>query len=415
MLFNKPLAEIEESDLQMLVDDNVREGRDVEYKEVLTIHTDEQKLEFLNDVSSFANASGGYLFYGIKESKEDAGKPIEVCGLKGENPGKKIVDMENIIRTGLEPRLHGVAIFPVSLPSQEGRVSIVLHIPKSYASPHMVKSSGRFFSRNSAGKFPLDVVQLRAAFELVGTTAERIRAFRVERLSRISSGEETPAPLNEQEAKLVLHLVPFNAFSTSELFDLTPLYDSIKGLLLRPLIIWDLEQSADMRFNIDGIVRTNRRGNPPSTIAYTQVFRNSIIETVDVSILGINSWNLPTARSNIETRSFHGEEYERKLLSTLKRFIDLQKLLGIEPPFFIMVSFLNVKGYKITHPNFANNFSPYTDEIDRTNLIIPEIMVESFDADLAAIMKPIFDTVWNATGRVGSLNYDEAGKFKFGY
>src|SRR5260370_21222992 len=146
MLFNKPLAEIDESDLQMLVDDNVREGREVEYKEVLTIHTDEQKLEFLNDVSSFANASGGYLFYGIKESKEDAGRQIEVCGLKGDNPGKKAVDMENIIRTGLEPQLHGVSIHPISLPSHEGRVTITLYIPKSYASPHMVKSSGRFFS-----------------------------------------------------------------------------------------------------------------------------------------------------------------------------------------------------------------------------------------------------------------------------
>src|SRR5205823_11719454 len=81
MLFNKPLAEIEESDLQMLVDTTVREGREVEYKEVLTIHTDEQKQEFLNDVSSFANATGGNLIYGIKESKEDAGRPIEVCGL----------------------------------------------------------------------------------------------------------------------------------------------------------------------------------------------------------------------------------------------------------------------------------------------------------------------------------------------
>ena len=35
MLFNKPLTEIEESDLQMLVDNAVREGREVEYKQVL--------------------------------------------------------------------------------------------------------------------------------------------------------------------------------------------------------------------------------------------------------------------------------------------------------------------------------------------------------------------------------------------
>jgi len=186
MLFNKPLTEIDESDLQMLVDNNVREGREVEYKQALTITTPEEKQEFLNDVSAFANTSGGTLIYGIKESKLDAGIPVEVCGLKGENPGGKIVDMVNIINTGLEPQLHGVSIHPISLPSHERRVVIALHIPQSFASPHMVRSSGRFYARNATGKFPLDVTQLRNAFELAGTIAERIRSFRVERLSRIS-------------------------------------------------------------------------------------------------------------------------------------------------------------------------------------------------------------------------------------
>jgi predicted HTH transcriptional regulator len=183
MLFTKPLAEIDESDLQTLVDNGVREGKEIEYKEALTLFSPEQKQEFLNDVSSFANTNGGLLFYGIRESKDDAGVPLEVCGLKGENPGKRINDMETIIRTGLEPRLLGVTIWPVSLPSHEDRVVLILSIPKSFAAPHMVKSSGRFYSRNSTGKFQLDVTQIRAAFEFAGTTAERIRAFRTERLS----------------------------------------------------------------------------------------------------------------------------------------------------------------------------------------------------------------------------------------
>jgi hypothetical protein len=258
MLFNKPLTEIDESDLQMLVDNNVRGGREVEYKQALTITTPEEKQEFLNDVSSFANTSGGTLIYGIKESKQDKGTPVEVCGLKGENLGSRIVDMVNIINTGLEPQLHGVSIHPISLPSHEVHVAIALYIPKSYASPHMVKSSGRFYSRNSAGKFSLDVTQLRTAFELAGTIAERIRSFRVERLSRISSGEETPAPLNEQEPKLVLHLVPLNAFNIPVFLDLKPLNDLLKGKLLKPLSFWDVEPTVNMRFNIDGIARSTR-------------------------------------------------------------------------------------------------------------------------------------------------------------
>jgi predicted HTH transcriptional regulator len=69
MLFTKPLTEIDESDLQTLVDNGVREGKEIEYKEALTLFSPEQKQEFLNDVSSFANTNGGLLFYGIRESK----------------------------------------------------------------------------------------------------------------------------------------------------------------------------------------------------------------------------------------------------------------------------------------------------------------------------------------------------------
>ena len=93
----------------------------------------------------------------------------------------------------------------------------------------------------------------------------------------------------------------------------------------------------------------------------------------------------------------------------------MQKLLGIEPPFFVMVSFIGVKGYKIACQKSIHHFVDYTGEIDRNNLIIPEIMMENFGVNLAEVMKPIFDTVWNAAGAISSPNYDEQGNLRFGY
>ena len=252
--------------------------------------------------------------------------------------------------------------------------------------------------------YRLDVTELRTAFEFSGTSAERIRNFRAERLSRIGASEEIPSPLDEQAPKLVLHIIPFNAFSTSVSLDLKPVNNSAKGPLLQPLMVWDQESNVEMRFNIDGIVRSNKMMNPPSTFAYTQVFRNGIFETVDLSILGVNSWNISQFGSKVNPKSFSGERYERKLLGTVKRYIDLQKFLGIDPPVFIMVSFLGVKGYRIAHSSDKQLFSPFTDEIDRMNLIIPESVVDTSDGDLAEAMKPIFDTVWNAAGYIGSPN-----------
>lgn len=413
MLFTKPFAEIDESDLQSLVDNGVREGKEIEYKEALTLFSSEQRQEFLNDVSSFANTNGGLLFYGVRESKDDAGVPLEVCGLKGENPGKRINDMETIIRTGLEPHLFGVAIRPVSLPSHEDRVVIVLSVPKSFGELHMVKSSGRFYMRNSSGKFHLDVWQIRAAFELIGTTAERIRAFRAERLGRISSEVEIPAPLIEEDPKLVLHLIPLNAFSTGESFDLKPLYDGVMGKLVEPISIFDGDLTVRMRFNADGFVRSTRLEYTATTdIGYTQVFRSGIVEAVDTSLLMINAWNRSNFNSQVDPKAFDSEAYERKVVAAVKRYLELQKFLGSNPPFFVMLSFLGVKGYKIAlrRPIHGNG---YTSEIDRHNFAIAEVMIEDFDVNIADALRPIFDAVWNAAGLGGSPNYDETGKFRF--
>lgn len=420
MVFHQPLESVTEQDLQALLDSQLdaqkAERKTIEYKRDLPGRTDDDKKEFLADVSSFANAAGGNLLFGIEEQ---AGIPIKLTGIQLDDVDAEKLRLENMLRDGIAPRLPRADAHPVALASKPGHYVLILRVQKSWLSPHRVifKNYGHFYSRNSAGKYQLDITELRTAFELSGTMAERIRDFRVERLSRIGAGEETPALLDEQAPKLVLHMIPLNAFSTSVSLDLRPLNDSMKGSLLQPLVVWDLESNVDMRFNIDGIVRSERREwmNPTSTVAYTQVFRNGIIETVDISILGVYAWNAPTSRIDPGKRIFHGERYESKLLETVKRYIDLQKFLEIDPPLFIMVSFLGVKGYRIFHLSFEQRSSQSSAEIDRMNLIIPEIVVDNFDGDLAEAMKPIFDTVWNAAGYTGSPNYDTSGKFAFGY
>jgi hypothetical protein len=95
----------------------------------------------------------------------------------------------------------------------------------------------------------------------------------------------------------------------------------------------------------------------------------------------------------------------------VKKHIELQQFLGIEPPVFIMVSLLGVRGYKI---NRGGSLSNCTEEIDRSNLIIPEVVIDTFDGGndhIAEVMRPVFDTTWNAANFASSPNYDEDGKY----
>jgi len=69
-----------------------------------------------------------------------------------------------MIRDGIAPRIIGLQTKAIDGFS-DGCV-IVIRIPKSWNYPHMVtyKNHSRFYSRNSAGKYPLDVTEIRSAF-----------------------------------------------------------------------------------------------------------------------------------------------------------------------------------------------------------------------------------------------------------
>lgn len=385
-LFNKPLESIKERDLQELLDNKVSEIRKtIEYKRSLPGNSDREKKEFLFDVSSFANTIGGDLIYGIKEKQ---GVPVEVCGLQGYDPDKEILRLESIIRSGIAPRIYGVSSQPI--PLEASGVVIIIRTPRSYALPHMVtfKGCSKFYSRNSGGKHPLDVSELRRLFALSETTAERIRVFRLERLGKIVSGE-TPVLL-EKVPKIVLHIIPFGAFDPAAIFDVASLASDCSRLMPVYTAI------SGHRHNFDGFLTYNQSGKSSLANSYVQIFRNGIIETVDAHIL--------RPRLNME-KSIPSSHFKEKLLLALPRYLSIQKQLGIEPPFFIMLSLLGVSGYVMAvHPSLAEDLHP----IDRDDLLVPEVVVEKFDCDPDKIMKPAFDAVSNACGLPGSMNYDES-------
>jgi hypothetical protein len=88
----------------------------------------------------------------------------------------------------------------------------------------------------------------------------------------------------------------------------------------------------------------------------------------------------------------------------------IQKQLAVEPPLFIMLSLLGVKGYTMAVDPIrflGHDLHP----VDRDTLLVPEVMIDRFDISPAEFMRPIFDAVWNATGFPRSMNYGESGKW----
>jgi predicted HTH transcriptional regulator len=96
LLERKPLDQIDKGDLQQLIDDQVQESKTIDYKLDAVGNSDKAKKDFLADVSSFANAVGGHLIYGISEEQ---GIPKQISGLVLDMDDE-MARLDNIIRDG---------------------------------------------------------------------------------------------------------------------------------------------------------------------------------------------------------------------------------------------------------------------------------------------------------------------------
>ncbi len=100
----KQLKYIDEQDLRTLAVNKVKEGKTIEYKAELPGNRDKDKKDFLADVSSFANAAGGDLIYGIRAKD---GVPKEPFGIEISNADAAVLRLDSMIRDGIAPRIPG--------------------------------------------------------------------------------------------------------------------------------------------------------------------------------------------------------------------------------------------------------------------------------------------------------------------
>jgi hypothetical protein len=386
-----PADSLSEEHLQRLVADKEQESKTIEFKQELPGNSDADRKEFLADFTSFANTGGGDLIYGVKASN---GIAQEVGGLTGDLDAE-LTRLENIIRTGIQPRVAGY--FPKLISLANGKKALVFRIPRSWALPHRVTLGGhdKFYGRHSTGKYAFDVPELRSLFLLSETTAERIRNFRADRVSLILSGQ-TPIPL-APGPKTVLHVVPFDAFSGGRTFDVSKIFDN-DILPLRPLTT---SGGFSSRHNFDGVVTYSATMDKTPSPSYLQLFRSGIIELVDTRRVGTY---------DKEGLIIPGTGWEDELLAAVRQYFDIQVRIGVSPPIVVMLSLLNVKGAKMY---VGGGFSPFGDsKVDRDHLLVPEVMAEDFASDCGKILKPSLDAIWNACGYSGSSGYGVDGQRK---
>jgi Putative DNA-binding domain len=386
----KPIGSITKEDIDALVSNSVSESRTLEYKESLPGNSDGEKYEFLADVSSFANSSGGDILYGVRE-KRDQGKPTGIPeaadGLSVTTLDSEIRRLENIIRDGIAPRISNIRM--VSIQGFSRGPIILVRIPQSWLTPHIIsKRESRFYSRNNAGKYPLDIAEIRSAFSLSESLPDKIRRFRDDRIGKIIA-DETPVKVTGS-SRVILHVLPIAALHPTTHIDTA----SLSGKILPAISL----TGNNYRHNFDGYLTFHQTQNPSICQNYVQLFRTGAIEAVDSCSLQPR-----------EGKKFIGGRYfEFYVIGALQGYLKLEEESELQPPLFVMLSLVGVSGYKM----HTGIFSDGNDPIDRDTLFLPDIVVESYDVPAGRLLRPAFDALWQASGFERSPSYDTNGDWK---
>ncbi|MEQ1603953.1 MAG: ATP-binding protein [Pyrinomonadaceae bacterium] len=382
----KRFEDIQYSDLEALLSEGVTEGKTVEYKKETVGVAASDKDKFLGGLSAFANTVGGDFFLGI-EAK--SGVPTRLCGLDFESADSEILRLEQILQNGLEPRLPIGSYHIKDIKSPAGENFILIRTNKSWVAPHKVKSNEKFYGRNSKGKYPLDVSELRTAFILSEQLSSRVKSFRAERLRKITEDDELPVEI-VQGGKIVLHLLPLSAFSAPISIDVS-----------RPRHIWGSLDPINGNgwngmVNLDGVVSYSRPSfQMEKNEAYTQLFRDGCVEAVG---------RLTFMDDNL----IPSEYYEQQVVRCAKKYCQTLFELGVSTPVYLFLSLMDVKGYSLMVVGSSLSGRPF----ERKQMLLPEVFIDDFENLTAETLKPIFDMVWNAFGYQRSLNYDAEGKWR---
>ncbi len=374
------------------------EGKDIDYKRKLSLFpedgdkgndVDKRRLEFLRDISSFANTHGGYLIFGIEEEEK---LPTAMPGFVVDDAEKLEQRIEQLLQTGVNPKIQGIRLRWVNV--DDNNKILLIKIPNSWNPPHMVTLNGhnRFDARNSMGKYFMDVEDLRMAFTQAASINDSFLAFRKERIDLIAKNEGIC--LLPNVAKIVIHLVPFSFLREPNLLDFSTVTSQIENF--SPFNEYIQRAIMHNFFGVASIFG----GTTSEGTSYNQWFRNGGFEIADTYIF------VERADKKIIRQTF----FEDYFIKWLKRSLLLMQKYSVSAPYCLMLSMLGVKDFEIYDENFIHRSSDKR-KVTMDNLLFPPLMIPDGNVDAEKVLHPVFDWVWNSAGYPSCLNYDKEGNW----
>lgn len=400
--FNKNFDEINEKDIRSLIDHSVRENQNLEYKSEFWKHNDEGTREMLKDITSIANAYGGYIIVGINEDKD--GLPIEITEVN--NTEKERDRIISSCLANISPRLVGIKLKVISIDSKN---ILIIFVPRGIRSPYMITYKGlyQFWIRHDRQKSRMSVDEIRDTILRTENLFADIKEFVNERKREIS--EEIG-----EKSYYVIGAIPLST-GREEVVDI--LDHNIRDILKNP------PEKRDNRFSFN--YETDRR--PHCTLhgikvgienhESVELFRNSYLEVrIPLSERGmILNDRIKKGEKDITIQKLHSFAIIGYSITFYRILRALKEYLGLEEPYVGFISLYNIKGVyleeypKEYHPSFAFALKPW----NKQHLEIPLSRIPDL-SNPSKVAKFFTDRIWQAFGWDYTPLWDEKEqKFKW--
>ena len=347
---NKEFGEWTADDLQVLLgNDAYRENNFIDYKVNFAPLIDksnkkEKQAEFRNDVCSFANADGGYIFYGIGET---SGAASILAGISIPNIDRFELDRRNELQA-IRPTVPDVAFSFISLQDDK----YITEEPEGQF---------HFYIRHGNKKQAMSYTEIRNGFLNAAMLSEDIKSFRKERLEEHITEMKKPFAL--------VQVIPATFRS-----DYIPMYDMYrKGKLnfddLFNGMIYDRAVP-----NVDGVYFPDY--SEQRDFEQLQIFNNGAVELkIDFEIREENSQSrqLKTERYLIIF------DFEAELRKLIQGTSQMYQKLGRSTAMYVCVTIVGCKDLWNYTVNAYGANTPT--KVDRNQIVCTPIEIRNIQDD----------------------------------
>ena len=380
-------------DIKSLIDNSVCENKMLDYKRELHIETDSDKKEFLADISSFANSTGGDIIFGIEEDAVNK-IPINIVGITYDNEDKLIRKLEDLIRQSIQPVILNIEYKVIEI--KKDICILIVRIPQSIIAPHRVEFKGhnKFYTRNNKGKYQMDVSELRIAFNSGLELDKRIENFKMDRYYQLLSNKYNKFP--NDSPILVVHYIPISAFSLNnkKMLNLANIKDEMNNCSSKALGCSNTKQ-----ISMDGICIDYKNGNHSSMAKYKI---DGIIEKASVKFFR-KDYEFTDISPSKTINYINGYQILNTLIDDFNEVKRYYEKIGIHTPIIVSYAILNAFGYTIP----TKDWHDVLNTIDRELLCIENLYIESLEKNVEELLQPTFDAIWNACGYEKCPAYDK--------